>query len=102
MNTFNMDSLIAIGTSTAFFYSTFNYITYIMASGTVLGPVLEKIPELYFETSAFLITFVLLGKWLELRAKGKTSESIKKLMGLQPKTARVIRDGQTADLPIDG
>ena len=101
MNTFNMDSLIAIGTSTAFFYSTFNYLSYVTATGTFLAPFMEKIPELYFETSAFLITFVLLGKWLELRAKGKTSESIKKLMGLQPKTARVIRSGQTLDLPID-
>lgn len=101
MKTFNMDSLIAIGTSTAYFYSSFNYLNYISSSGSLLGPALEKIPELYFETSAFLITFVLLGKWLELRAKGRTSDAIKKLMGLQPKTARVIREGKTVDLPID-
>lgn len=101
MGTFNMDSLIAIGTSTAYLYSTFNYLTYILSSGTVLGPVMDKIPELYFETSAFLITFVLMGKWLELRAKGRTSDAIKKLMGLQAKTARVLREGKTLDLPID-
>ncbi|OQA04191.1 MAG: Copper-exporting P-type ATPase A [bacterium ADurb.Bin400] len=61
----------------------------------------EKIPELYFETAAFLITFVLLGKWLEARAKGRTSDAIKKLMGLAPKTARVIRGGTAQDIPID-
>jgi len=101
MKTFNMDSLIAIGTSAAYFYSAFNYLSYFSLTGTLLGPVIEKIPELYFETSAFLITFVLLGKWLELRAKGKTSDAIKKLMGLQPKTARVIRNGNTVDIPLD-
>ena len=61
----------------------------------------EKIPELYFETAAFLITFVILGKWLEAQAKGRTSDAIKKLMGLQAKTARVLRNGQTLDIPID-
>ena len=61
----------------------------------------EKIPELYFETAAFLITFVILGKWLEAQAKGQTSDAIKKLMGLQAKTARVIRNEQTLDIAID-
>ncbi|OGG03837.1 copper-translocating P-type ATPase [Candidatus Gottesmanbacteria bacterium RBG_16_37_8] len=101
MKTFNMDSLIAIGTSTAYFYSTVNFLKYVSATNTFLGPLLEKIPELYFETSAFLITFVLLGKWLEIRAKGKTSDAIKKLMGLQAKTARVIRNKQTFDIPLE-
>lgn len=101
MKTFNMDSLIAIGTSTAYIYSAINYFKYITLTGSLLGPIAEKIPELYFETSAFLITFVLLGKWLELRAKGRTSDAIKKLMGLQAKTARVIRDGKTLDIPLD-
>ncbi len=101
MKTFNMDSLIAIGTSTAFFYSLINYLSYAVSNKTLFGLNSEKIPELYFETAAFLITFVILGKWLEARAKGSTSDAIKKLMGLQAKTARVIRNGQTMDIAID-
>lgn len=100
MRTFNMDSLIAIGTSTAYFYSLINLINYFLINRSLIGLNGLKIPELYFETSAFLITFVLLGKWLEKRAKGQTSDAIKKLMGLQPKTARVIRSGDTMDIPI--
>jgi len=100
MKTFSMDSLIAIGTSTAYFYSLVNFITYLVKTGSVVGQS-GKIPELYFETAAFLITFVVLGKWLEMRTKGKTSDAIKKLMGLAPKTARVVRGGATIDLPID-
>ncbi len=101
MKTFNMDSLIAIGTSTAYFYSVINFFKYFALTGSPLSITAEKIPELYFETSAFLITFVLLGKWLELRAKGKTSDAIKKLMGLQAKTARVIINGKTEDVLLD-
>ena len=99
MKTFNMDSLIAIGTSTAFIYSLVNYINYFIRTGSIIG-VNGKIPELYFETAAFLITFVILGKWLELHTKGKTGDAIKKLMGLQAKTARVIRNGVTEDIAI--
>ena len=99
MKTFNMDSLIAIGTSTAFIYSLVNYINYFIRTGSIIG-VNDKIPELYFETAAFLITFVILGKWLELHTKGKTGDAIKKLMGLQAKTARVIRNGVTEDIAI--
>ncbi len=99
MKTFSMDSLIAIGTSTAFIYSVINLFGYYFKTGSLIG-LGGKIPELYFETAAFLITFVILGKWLEMRAKGKTSDSIKKLMGLQAKTARVIRLGQTLDIEI--
>ncbi|MDD5463630.1 MAG: heavy metal translocating P-type ATPase [Candidatus Moranbacteria bacterium] len=101
MKTFNMDSLIAIGTSTAFFYSLYNYVTYVIANNSLIGVGGMKIPDLYFETAAYLITFVILGKWLEIRTKGKTSDAIKKLMGLQAKTARVIRAGQTLDIAID-
>jgi len=100
MKTFNMDSLIAIGTSTAFIYSLVNFITYFIKTGSVLGQN-GKVPELYFETAAYLITFVILGKWLEIKTKGKTGDAIKKLMGLQAKTARVIRNGATLDIPID-
>jgi Cu+-exporting ATPase len=101
MKTFNMDSLIAIGTSTAYFYSLINFVLFVIKNNSFLGLEGMKIPELYFETAAFLITFVVLGKWLEAKAKGKTSDAIKKLMGFQAKTARVIRDGKTLDILID-
>src|SRR3989344_9558869 len=97
MGTFSMDSLIAIGTSTAYVYSLWNFINHFLTEGTVIG----EMHDLYFEVAALLITFVLLGKWLEAQAKGKTSEAIQKLMGLQAKTARVLRNGQTADIPIE-
>lgn len=101
MKTFNMDSLIAIGTSVAYFYSLVNFMIYNAQTGSIIGLNGAKIPELYFETAAFLITFVILGKFLESKAKGRTSEAIKKLMGLQAKTARVIRDGETLDIPVE-
>ena len=101
MKTFNMDSLIAIGTSVAYFYSLINFVGYYATKNSFIGLMGEKIPDLYFETAAFLITFVLLGKFLEAKAKGRTSEAIKKLMGLQAKTARVIRNGKTLDIPIE-
>ncbi len=101
MRTFNMDSLIAIGTSVAYFYSLVNFIKYFAFTDSLIGLNGAKIPELYFETAAFLITFVILGKFLEAKAKGRTSEAIKKLMGLAAKTARVVRDGQTIDIPAD-
>ncbi|MDO8340677.1 MAG: copper-translocating P-type ATPase, partial [Candidatus Woesebacteria bacterium] len=101
MKTFNMDSLIAIGTSVAYFYSLVNFMGYYATKNSFIGLMGEKIPDLYFETAAFLITFVLLGKFLETKAKGRTSEAIKKLMGLQAKTARVIRNGKTFDIPIE-
>lgn len=101
MKTFNMDSLIAIGTSVAFFYSLYNFVAYYALNNSLIGINGAKIPELYFETAAFLITFVTLGKWLEVKTKGRTSDAIKKLMGLQAKTARVIRNGVTVDVSID-
>jgi Cu+-exporting ATPase len=100
MKTFNMDSLVAIGTSTAFFYSLIGYLVYISHQNSLFGMDGVKVPDMYFETAAFLITFVILGKWLEARAKGKTGEAIKKLMGLRAKTARVIRGSKTLDIPI--
>jgi Cu+-exporting ATPase len=89
----NMDVLIAMGTSAAYFFSIYNGFFVPAAPG--------KMQALYFEASAVIITLILLGKYLEAVAKGKTSEAIKKLMGLQAKTARVIRDGQEVDLPIE-
>lgn len=97
MLTFGMDSLIAIGTLTAYLYSVYNLVVHIVTEGTVLG----QMHDLYFEVAAFLITFVLLGKWMEARAKGKTSQAIQKLMSLQAKTARILRDGQPVDVPIE-
>lgn len=84
----NMDVLIAMGSSAAYFYSL------PILFGWLGGHV-------YFETAAVIITLIVLGKFLEARAKGRTSEAIKKLMGLRPKTARVIRAGVEADVPID-
>ena len=101
MRTFGMDSLIAIGTFTAYIYSLINFTIYLYNTGSFIGVGGEKIPELYFETAALLITFVILGKWLENRAKGKTSSAIKKLMGLQAKTARVKRDGVEKDILVE-
>ena len=97
IGTFNMDSLIAIGTSTAYFYSLYNFVAHVSTEGTVLG----EIHDLYFEVAAFLITFVLLGKWLEARAKGATSAAVEKLAGLQAKTAKILRGGIPVDVPIE-
>lgn len=98
---FNMDSLVAIGTSAAYFYSMVFYFVYAIHNSSLLGLNGEKIPELYFETSAFLITFVLLGKWLEARAKSKSSDAIRKLMNLQAKSAHVVINGEIVDKAID-
>jgi P-type Cu+ transporter len=100
MRTFNMDSLIAIGTTAAYLYSLVSYISYAAQENSLLIRAGHG-PELYFEVAAFLITFVLLGKWLEARATSKTSSAIEKLMDLRAKTARVIRNGKTIDLPVE-
>ncbi len=89
-----MDTLIALGTSAAYFYSVFATIfpRFFTAQGLT--------PDVYYETAAVVITLILLGKLLENRAKGKTSEAIRKLIGLQAKDARVIRNGKEIDVPI--
>ncbi|GIP33767.1 heavy metal translocating P-type ATPase [Paenibacillus sp. J2TS4] len=89
----NMDVLVALGTSAAYFYSL--YLT-LRWSGSMHHTV-----ALYYETSAVLITLIILGKVFEALAKGRTSEAIKKLMGLQAKTARVLREGQELDIPVE-
>lgn len=90
----NMDVLIAMGTTAAYFLSVYNvFKSRVMAMDSMEG--------LYFEAAAVIITLILLGKYLEAVAKGKTSEAIKKLMGLQAKTARVIRNNEEIDLPIE-
>lgn len=101
MKSFNMDSLVAIGTSAAYFYSVVFYISYAIQNSSLIGLNGEKIPELYFETSAFLITFVLLGKWLEARAKSSSSEAIRKLMNLQVKSAHVVVNGEIIEKTIN-
>ncbi len=88
-----MDLLVAMGTSAAYFFSIYN--------GFFKKIPAHTHPELYFEASALIITLVLLGKTLEATAKGKSSEAIKKLIGLQPKQARVIRDNKELDIAIE-
>ena len=89
----NMDVLVALGSSVAYFYSVAVLLAK-TAGNHALGH------HLYFETSAVIITLIVTGKLLEARAKGRTSEAIKKLIGLQPKTARVVRGGQEIDIPV--
>ena len=89
----NMDSLIAIGTAAAVLYSVYS------AVRIALGD-LEAVKNLYFETAAVILTLIMLGKTLETVSKGKTSQAIKKLMGLAPKTATVIHDGKETETPI--
>ncbi|MDR2175647.1 MAG: heavy metal translocating P-type ATPase [Synergistaceae bacterium] len=90
----NMDSLIAIGTSAAVAYSL--YSTWQIAQGDFAA-----VDRMYFESAGVIIALILLGKTLESISKGKTSEAIKKLMGLAPKTAVVIKDGRETEIPID-
>ena len=89
----NMDVLVALGTSAAYFYSVYLSIQTIGSNAHSVG--------LYFETSAVLITLILLGKVFEAKAKGRSSEAIKKLMGLQAKTAIVLRDGVESIIPLE-
>jgi P-type Cu+ transporter len=89
----NMDVLVALGTSAAYFYSLFLSFQSMMNGTHLVG--------LYFETSAILITLIILGKLFEAKAKGRSSEAIKKLMGLQAKTAIVIRNGEETEIPLE-
>ncbi|MDP5272501.1 heavy metal translocating P-type ATPase [Chengkuizengella axinellae] len=91
----NMDVLVALGTSAAYFYSLYLTIEW------TLGSAIVHAPALYYETSAVLITLIILGKLFEALAKGRSSEAIKSLMGLQAKTALVIRDGVEVNIPVE-
>ena len=93
--TTDMNTLIAVGTSAAYFYS----VVAVLFPGVFTGAGIE--PSLYFDTSAMIIALILLGRFLESRARGQTSAAIKKLIGLRPKTARVIRNGQEEKIPVD-
>jgi P-type Cu+ transporter len=110
IRTANMDVLVALGSSVAYFYSvlvTLGLLKTTSAVGSMAGmdmgnaasTVMEN--HVYFEIAAVVITLIVLGKLLEVRAKGRTSEAIKKLIGMRPKTARVVRGGTEIDLPIE-
>ena len=90
----NMDSLVAIGTSAAVIYSL--YSTYMIAQGDHMAA-----HNLYYESAGVIIALVMFGKYLEAVSKGKTGDAIKKLMGLAPKTAIVIKDNQEIEIPIE-
>ncbi|HWY79657.1 MAG TPA: copper-translocating P-type ATPase, partial [Candidatus Sulfotelmatobacter sp.] len=93
--TANMDTLVTIGTTVAFVYSAF--VTLLPQLATQIGLQLTT----YFDTSTIIIGLILLGRFFEARAKASTSDAIKKLIGLQAKTARIVKDGQEVDIPID-
>lgn len=92
----NMDVLVSLGTSAAYFYSLFLTLQWAASVDARYHT-----PDMYYETSAILITLIILGKLFEVLAKGRTSEAIMKLMGLQAKTALVIRNGQEMSIPIE-
>src|SRR5258708_492129 len=94
----NMDVLVALGSSVAYLYSV---LVTVGVFGGDAGMSMNSGNHVYFETAAVIITLIVLGKLLEARAKGQTSEAIKKLMGMRAKTARVIRNGVDTDIPIE-
>ncbi len=93
--TSDMNTLIAVGTSAAFLYS----VAMTVAPQVFRG--LGIAPAVYYDTAAVIVTLILLGRFLEAIAKGRTSEAIRRLMGLRAKTARVVRDGEEQDIPVD-
>lgn len=89
----DMDSLVVLGTSAAYGYSVVaTFLRGLLPAGTA---------NVYYEAAAIIVTLILLGRFLEAKAKGRTSEAIKRLIGLQPKTARVVRDEQVMEVPLD-
>jgi Cu+-exporting ATPase len=93
--TTDMNTLVALGTTAAYAYSL--VATFLPGLFALEGAA----PHVYFDTSAAIIVLILLGRYFETRARGKTSDAVKKLIGLQPKTARVIRDGEEVDVPLE-
>jgi Cu+-exporting ATPase len=93
--TSDMNTLIAVGTSVAYFYSA----VAVVFPGLFTTGILE--PHLYFDTSAMIIALILLGRFLEARARGQTSEALKRLIGLQPKTALVVREGEQREISVE-
>ncbi|MCL1862769.1 MAG: cadmium-translocating P-type ATPase [Defluviitaleaceae bacterium] len=101
----NMDSLIAKGTMVAFLFSIYITIENFFLIGTSLAATMEEIifmdrNQFYFETVAVILTLIVLGRYLEAKTKGGTSEAIRKLIGLSPKTATIIRDGEEVVVPV--
>ncbi|MCK3903992.1 heavy metal translocating P-type ATPase [Streptococcus suis] len=94
----NMDSLIAVGTGAALLQGLLMIVFLLMGKEVAMH---GHHPELYFESAAVILTLITLGKYFEARSKGQTSEAIKKLMNLAPKTAQVIRDGQEIQVPLE-
>ncbi|MEX1029656.1 MAG: heavy metal translocating P-type ATPase [Paenibacillaceae bacterium] len=92
----NMDVLVSLGTSAAYFYSLYLTLEWFFTDNSI-----HHGPSMYYETSAVLITLVIMGKLFESLAKGRTSDAIKSLMGLKAKTALVVRDGQELSIPVD-
>ena len=90
-----MNTLIAVGTSSAYIYSVIA--TFFPSVFQIKG----YSAGVYYDTAATIVVLILLGRLFEARAKGQTSEAIKKLIGLQPKTARVLREGKEVDIPIE-
>ncbi|MEI8199712.1 MAG: heavy metal translocating P-type ATPase [Eubacteriales bacterium] len=90
----NMDTLVAVGTASAFLYGVYAFVLIVRGD-------MEMAKNLYFESAAIVVTLVMVGKYLEAKSKGRTSEAIKKLMDLKPKTAVLLRDGEEIEVPID-
>src|SRR5260370_22394809 len=94
----NMDVLVALGSSVAYLYSV---LVTVGLFGSESGMSMSRGNHVYFETGAVIITLIVLGKLLEARAKGQTTEAIKTLIGIRAKSARVIRNGAESDIPIE-
>ena len=98
----NMDTLVALGATAAFAYST--YALFAMTGAQVRGDmdaVMDYMMDFYFESAAMILTLITVGKMLEARSKGKTTDALKSLMKLAPKTATVVRDGQEMTIPVE-
>ena len=98
----NMDTLVALGATAAFVYST--YALFAMTGAQVRGDmdaVMDYMMDFYFESAAMILTLITVGKMLEARSKGKTTDALKSLMKLAPKTATVVRDGQEMTVPVE-
>ena len=98
----NMDTLVALGATAAFVYST--YALFAMTGAQVRGDmdaVMDYMMDFYFESAAMILTLITVGKMLEARSKGKTTDALKSLMKLAPKTATVVRDGQEVAVPVE-
>jgi Cu+-exporting ATPase len=91
----NMDTLVALGTSAAYLYSA--WVAFFPATVAAAG----HAPAVYFDTALMIITFILLGRWLEARTRGRASEAIRRLFALAPPSARVRRDGVDLEVPLD-